>query len=183
MQRSLFLSQKDRSPAVWEKVQTQKCGNMRLSMRLSGYKYFLIETVWWDSTLQTLLSDSDSINAGLKLLQVGKSGNILYVIYRIYNILPIIISIYKFLLVCLSPVFVSHLFCYYFDIARIRAYGHQSIMDTRGGGWKLVISQNRPTGWIGFASKAQPAMKGFFSLITTPGNGVHRPQGSTPSAS
>ena len=33
---------------------------------------------------------------------------------------------------------------------------------------KLVISQNRPTGWIGFASKAQPATKGFFSLIITP---------------
>ena len=59
-------------------------------------------------------------------------------------------------------------FCYYFDIARIRAYGHQLIMDTRGGVRKLVISQNRPTGWIGFASKAQPATKGFFSLITTP---------------
>ena len=65
-------------------------------------------------------------------------------------------------------------FCYYFDIARIRA-GHQShtgnngCMDTQGGGGrKLVISQNRPTGWIGFASKAQPATKGFFSLITTP---------------
>ena len=35
------------------------------------------------------------------------------------------------------------------------------------GVWKLVISQNRPTGWIGFASKAQPATKGFFSLIIT----------------
>ena len=41
-------------------------------------------------------------------------------------------------------------------------------MNTRGGVQKLVISQNRPTGWIGFASKAQQAMKGFFSLIITP---------------
>ena len=37
------------------------------------------------------------------------------------------------------------------------------------GGWKLVISQNRPIGWIEFASKAQLAMKGFFLLIISPG--------------
>ena len=67
------MSQKYRSPYVWEKVQTQLCGNMRLSLRLSGYKYILIEALWWNSNLQTFLSDSnllDSINARLKLIQV-----------------------------------------------------------------------------------------------------------------
>ena len=49
---------------------------------------------------------------------------------------------------------------------------------TGGGGVrKLVISQNRPTGWIGFASKAQPATKGFFSLITTPAEKEARTDG------
>ena len=72
------MSQKYISPYVWEKVQTQLCGNMRLSLGLSSYKYFLIEAIWWDSNLQTILSDSkllDSIIARLKLIQIFKSGN------------------------------------------------------------------------------------------------------------
>ena len=51
-----------------------------VKFKVSGYEYILIEALWWDSNLQTFLSDSkllvDSIIAGLKLIQVAKLGNI-----------------------------------------------------------------------------------------------------------
>ena len=57
--------------------------------------------------------------------------------------------------------------------------GTNGCMDARGGVVrKLVVSQNRPTSWIGFASKAQLAMKGFFSLIISPVVGKNKDSAS-----